>query len=691
MDEKDKAMNSEEQQMGQKSMMGNRTDRQTDDKSQQKASKNWMRKMKQGMRQFWQSPFGCIAWNVGIVYVCYTICRLLFVLVNQSLYGNLWCTTYGLSLLGAGLIFDTTAILYINSLFILLFLLPFHWKERPGFYRVVRALYTGINLLFLLTNLADCIYFPYTGRRTTMSVWDEFAHETGGNLGTVFLHEALNHWYLALAFLFLGGLLYRAFRTPACQQPAVRWHYYLTQTLALVCVAPWIVFGMRGGMTTATRPITLSNANQYVRRPLDAGVVLNTPFSLFRTLGKRSFRVPDYLPEAEAQRYYTPLHEGATDRPFRPLNVVVFILESFSRQYVGPLYTPFLDSLQQEGRSFRYAYSNGRKSIDGMPSVLSSIPSFVEPFFLTPAALNDLSGLAGELGRHKGYHTSFFHGAMNGSMGFEAFARASGFDSYWGRTEYNADPHYQGDQDFDGTWAIWDEEFLQFFCDRLSEFPQPFATSLFTATSHTPFALPERYDGQFPEGPAPLFRCIAYTDWSLRRFFEKAQQQPWFQHTLFVLTADHTSGNCYPEYVTDLGEYAVPIILYAPGMPELKGYDEERVANQIDILPTVLGLLGYDRPYVAFGQDLLQTPPEEKFAVNYLPATGIYQFIQGDYMIQFDGQQTTHAYAFRQDSLLQEDCRTGMPADTLQQMELQLKSIIQQYMQRMNGNELVIK
>ncbi|MGM9759854.1 MAG: LTA synthase family protein [Parabacteroides sp.] len=630
-----------------------------------------------------------LACNLCVVYLCYTLCRLLFVWVNRPLYAGHLDLAYAGELFRAGLIFDTTAILYINTLFILLFLFPLHWKEKPGFYRVVRWLYTGINLLFLSTNLVDCVYFPLTGRRTTMSVFDEFAHETGRNLGSVFLHETVTHGYLLVCLLLLGCLLFKAFRMPVL--PVTRKvPYYLVQTLALLAVAPFVVFGMRGGMTTATRPITISNANQYVRRPLDAGVVLNTPFSLFRTLGKRSFVVLDYMSEEEAVRLYSPLHQPNDTLQTRPLNVVVFILESFSRQYVGPRYTPFLDSLQQQGLSFRYAYSNGRKSIDGMPSILSSIPSFVEPFFLTPASLNDLSGLAGELGRHKGYHTSFFHGAMNGSMGFEAFARASGFDSYWGRTEYNQDPHYGGDQDFDGTWAIWDEEFLQFFCDRLSEFPEPFASSVFTATSHTPFALPERYAGLFPEGPAPLFRCIAYTDYALRRFFEKARKQPWFCNTLFVLTADHTSGNCEPVYVTDLGEYAVPILFYAPGLPELQGYDEAKVVNQIDILPTVLGLLGYERPYVAFGQDILHTPAEEKFAVNYLPATGIYQFVQGDYLLQFDGKQSTRAYAFRRDSLLQENCLATMPAETRQSMEDRLKSIIQQYMQRMNTNQLVV-
>lgn len=159
---------------------------------------------------------------------------------------------------------------------------------------------------------------------------------------------------------------------------------------------------------------------------------------------------------------YTPVHMPADSVQFRPLNVVVFILESFSKESSGFLneeldngtykgYMPFLDSLMAEGLTFKYSFSNGMKSIDGMPSVLSGIPMFIEPFFLTPSSLNTVSSIGGELGK-KGYYTAFFHGADNGSMGFEAFARTAGYTNYFGRTEYNeANP---GNKDFDGHWEF---------------------------------------------------------------------------------------------------------------------------------------------------------------------------------------------------------------------------------------------
>lgn len=648
------------------------------------------------------SNVGSLAWNLLLVYVCYFICRLTFLLTNWAIFGDQFEWGYMFRLFAAGTIFDTTAILYSNALFIVLFLFPFHWKERSAFYRVVRWVFVAVNTFFLISNLVDCVYFRFSGRRTTMSVFQEFSHEAGGNMTSIFLKEFAVNWYLVVLAIALGILLYKLFRSPRpLPLHGPKWSYYVVQTVSLLVVAPFVVFGMRGGMTAATRPITISNANQYADRPVDACLVLNTPFSLFRTLGKKAFIVPQYLSEEEAVRVYSPLHTPADSIQFHPMNVVVLIVESFSKEFVGSFnthldngtykgYTPFLDSLLTKGLTFQYSYSNGRKSIDGMPSVLSSIPSFVEPFFLTPASLNNVSSLAREL-KHKGYYSAFFHGAMNGSMGFQAFANSVGFDSYWGRTEYNEDPKYHGDDDFDGTWAIWDEEFLQFFCDRMTEFKQPFVTSVFTATSHNPYALPERYKNVFPKGTHPIHECIGYTDNALRHFFATASKQPWYNNTLFVITADHASMNEHPEYVTDLGAFTVPILFYAPGMPELQGKDTETVVEQIDIMPTVLGILGYDRPYIGFGQDILHTPKEDKFAVNYISGSGIYQLVKGDYLIQFDGEQVIHAYRFRTDVLMKDDVKDSMPQEVRKEMETQLKSIIQQYMQRMNNNELVYR
>ena len=123
-----------------------------------------------------------LACNIALVYVCYTLCRIVFFLVNYDLFKETVGAGYFWNLMGAGLIFDTSAIVYSNALFILLFLFPLHWKECPGFYKVVRWLFAIVNGLCLSANLIDCVYFKFTGRRTTMSVFEEFRNEQGVKL-----------------------------------------------------------------------------------------------------------------------------------------------------------------------------------------------------------------------------------------------------------------------------------------------------------------------------------------------------------------------------------------------------------------------------------------------------------------------------------------------------------------------------
>ena len=649
-------------------------------------------------------PVLALLWDLLVVYLAYTLCRAVFLALNWSLYSGTLTFAHGLELFGAGLLFDTPAILYTNAVILLMFLLPLQWKERPVFYRVARWIYTIVNSIAVYMNLMDCVYFPFTGKRTTASVFAEFSNEGTGEMLKIFGGQFLSHWYLVLLAAVVTWAFWKLYRPrpEEVKQPMGLSRYYLLRLLALIIAIPLCIGAIRGGFTKATRPITISNANQYVNRPAETGIVLNTPFSIFRTLKKTPFVVPDYLSDEEALSLYSPLHLPADSAAFTPRNVVVIILESYSKQHIGFYnqtlrngtyqgFTPFLDSLlTNSAMTYRYSYANGRKSIEGMPSVLSSLPNFVEPLFLTPASLNHMSGLARELGEKKGYTTAFFHGAQNGSMGFQAFARATGFQRYYGRDEYNADPNFNGDDDFDGTWAIWDEEFFQFFAEQLEQMQQPFMTALFSASSHDPFIVPDKYKGRFPQGERPLQQCIAYTDYALKRFFETASHQPWFQNTLFVITADHVSQQIDPFYCTTLGNYAVPIILYAPGDASLHGYDQERIVEQIDIMPTVLNYLHYDQPYIAFGRDMLDKAPEKGFALHWLPESSSYEYVWGDYALHFDGNQITSAYAFRTDSTFSHNVIGSMPPATLDHMQRHMKSVIQQYIQRMTTDNLVI-
>ena len=645
--------------------------------------------------------------NLIIIYIAYGICRVAFVMENWGLFASDFQWSSVPEMLHGAWMFDTSAILYTNVLYALLMLIPLHYKEMRGWQMTAKWIFIIVNGVCIAANLADCVYFKYTMRRTTNTVFSEFSNE--GNIGSIIGVEFLRHWYLVLLFVvmilamwkcYFGGGSKKTLRKTSMPQGKGLLRYYIIQTLCFAIFIPLCICGMRGGATTAVRPITISNANQYVAHPQEAGIVLNTPFSLIRTIGKKVFEIPEYMSEQEMNALYSPViipNSSSLIPNSSKKNVVILIVESFGREYIGGYnkwldggkykgYTPFVDSLMQHSQTFLYSYCNGRKSIDGMPSILSGIPMFIEPFFLTPASMNDVSGIAGEL-KNKGYYSAFFHGAENGSMGFEAFARKTGFTDYFGRTEYNADKRFNGDKDFDGMWAIWDEPFLQFFATKMSEFKQPFVSAVFTASSHHPYKVPEEYKDIYKEEGIVIHKCIRYTDNAIRRFFDKAKTQSWYKNTLFVITSDHTNLSDHAYYQTDLGGFCSPIIFFDPS-GDMKPGMRDAIAQQIDIMPTVLSYLGYDRPYVAFGCDLLTTTDEDTWAVNYL--NGIYQYIKGDWLLQFDGQKAKALYRFRTDLLLKDNLLTKEPKIAAD-MERQVKAIIQSYMTRMVNNQLVVQ
>lgn len=647
------------------------------------------------LSRFTGSSLFALICNLFLVYAIMFVAHLEFLFENYSYFSGNLTFSHLCEMYVGSLRFDVSGILYVNILYIVLMLFPLHFKENKIYHIVCKWIFIVTNWIALLANLIDSVYFKYTMRRTTATVFSEFGNED--NMVSIFGKEIVNHWYLLLLLIVLTFAMFKLYRKPRSERKNLVWWKYDVSYLLFLAMAVYLsVVGVRGGFTRATRPITISNANQYVDHPIEAALVLNTPFSIIRTIGIPTFQNVDYYAsEEELEKAFTPVHNPANDKGFRQKNVVIFIVESFGREYIGAFnkdleggnykgYTPFVDSLIEHSATFRYSYSNGRKSIDGMPSVLSSIPMFVEPFVLTPASMNRVSGIAGELGK-KGYRTAFFHGAQNGSMGFQAFARSTGFDSYYGRDEYNADSRFGGDADFDGTWAIWDEPFLQFYCTTMSEMQQPFMTALFTASSHHPYNAPDEYKSVFPEGDLSIHKCIGYTDNALRKFFDSARKQPWYDNTIFVITADHTNETNHAEYQTDLGGFSVPIIIYEPGNDSIANrYD--KVAQHIDIMPTILGMLGYDNSYLAFGCDLFATSADDTYAVNYL--NGIYQYVKYGYVLQFDGTNTKAVYSL--DDTLMQNNLVGK-VDRQQQMENELKAIIQQYMSRMNEDRLTVE
>jgi phosphoglycerol transferase MdoB-like AlkP superfamily enzyme len=621
-----------------------------------------------------------------VVFVIYQITRVLFYYINIEHFTEVTLSQLLYMMLG-GLRFDLTAIIYINSLFIILSVLPLKIRHSAKYQTFLLYLFLITNAIGYAFNILDIYYFDYILKRSTIEI---FMFVGEGNMGLLLLQFLKDFWMglvLFIALIYITKKHYSYIKHKKIQ--AVNsYSFYIIGSLFFLLTAYFSIIGIRGGFTRTTRPISLNNAGIYTKKPLEMAIVLNTPFSIIRTLDVQSFSPKNYYPEKELIKIYNPVKHFETDSTFTNQNVVIFIVESLAKEYFGSLntdinngtyqgYTPFLDSLITVSHTFTNAFANGRKSIDALPSVVASVPSLVQPFILSPYSTNNINGI-GSILKKEAYKTAFFHGAPNGSMGFDAFMNMAGHDEYYGYDEYN------NPDDFDGNWGIWDEEFLQFTAHKLNEFKTPFLASIFTLSSHHPFKIPEKYKGKFKKGTLPIHQPIQYTDNALRKFFTTASKMPWFENTIFVITADHCNQTILPEYKTSVGAFSIPIIIYQPNKPE-KAKMDSTIVQQADILPRVLRELNYSGDFVSFGTDI-QTE-KRPFAVNFKNQT--WQYYEGDYLLQFRDEKIIGLYQFKTDRLLYKN----LQETNLQQanyMLNKLKAYIQQYYNRLIENKMII-
>jgi phosphoglycerol transferase MdoB-like AlkP superfamily enzyme len=393
----------------------------------------------------------------------------------------------------------------------------------------------------------------------------------------------------------------------------------------------------------------------------------------------------DFVDQATIDSLVVPIKQYKNNPKSKP-NVVIFILESGAKEYYASFnkgtkiknykgYTPFMDSLAQNSMVYTNAYANGYKSIHAMSSVLAGIPSFKDAFTSSPYPKQKTESLVSTL-KSEGYETSFFHGAPNGSMGFLGYANILGFDHYYGKTEYN------NDTDFDGVWGIWDEPFFQYFNSTISKNKKPFMATLFSVSSHEPYKVPEKYKGKFPKGDVNIHESIGYTDFALQQFFKSAKKEPWFNNTIFVFVGDHTNTVFYDEYKTEMAKNVVAMMIYKPNST-LKGEYKEW-SQQMDLYPTILDLMGYEKPFRSWGRSLVGDTKVAPFAVRY--SANVYQFMSGNYICTFDGNKVL-GFFDKNDADLKHNLISKKTAE-MKLIELKCKAYIQDYMSRIMDKKL---
>ena len=608
----------------------------------------------------------------------FSLCRILFLLFNLKSFPVVYFTDFL-----AGMWFDlmTTAIVFLPLTG--LEILPNKWRGKKWFQVILAIAFHVCLFLCVLINLADIEYFKFTSARSTTSLFTMLGF--GNDLVQQVPSFLRDFWYLVLfliAFQFFGGWLYKRINRIEDDSAITPWW---KQLIYLPVVFALMVIIGRGGF--GLRPIAAPKAASYTIEQ-NIPLVLNSAFTVIKTWGSVTLQEKEYFKPDELVKQFNPIRQYQRENPLpENTNVMVLVLESFSVEYIASIngtnevHTPFLDSLIDSSLVYTNCYASGKKSIDAMPSIISSVPKLMEIEYLASQYASNRIESIPRLLEKKNYSSAFFHGATNGSMSFDVFCDVAGFENYFGRNEYNNENH------FDGTWGIYDEEFLSWSADRITEMQQPFFTTIFTISSHPPYAIPERYQNRFNKGPEEMHNAVAYTDFALSQFFEKIKKEPWYNNTLFIIVADHTPASGSDIYFKDMGNMHIPLVLFHPTNDLFKGRTD-KVVSQSDVMPTVLDLLGYDQSFFAFGHSVFENTPG--YSVSFIGNKYLlfYEVGAEKYMLTWQDEQVTGIYNLK-DQLQSENLMNDGTLSTI--MLNQLKAIIQTYNHALITNKMTVE
>lgn len=617
--------------------------------------------------------FNQLLLRLGIILIVFTLIKVVFYYYNAALF-SLESKGQLTAILFYALRFDIAAIIYINALLILLSLLPVVYRQKAGYQAFQRILFLGFNGVAITFELIDIGFFKFAFRRTIGS--DLTLFKNTAEMIPGFLFE---YWLLPLGFILLMVLLNYCFSVTKRFAPDKKLSS-IFQIGLFILGALLFGIGARGGIQL--RPVMPITALQYVQDTRDAALVSNTSIGLIFSSQQKFLEEVNYFPKAQQEEIFNTTRQYHSTDSIVPKNIFLIVLESFGQEHISHFNpklqtTPFLDTLIEQSFYLEQSYANGLRSTQGIVAITAGLPSMMRaPLMFSAYQSNRVDGLA-RLLQNEGYTTSFFHGANPGSMEFERFSKLSGFEHYYDRTDFN------NDKEYDGQWGIWDAPFFQYAIEQVSQYEIPFLALTFSLTSHHPYKTPESFEQKYPDMKL-LHRSIRYTDDALQKFFETAKTMPWYQNTIFVITADHIGKSSEAIYQTKHGMYRIPILIFDP-MQTLKG-EHQGIAQQIDIMPTVLDLVNYNKPFKSYGESMLDTA-RNNYSFNF--NNDLYQILDENYLLFFDQEKVIGHYQYTTDPFLKENL---IAIDSIESDSLEdaLKAIIQQYHQEMIHNELSI-
>ncbi|KQX00665.1 LTA synthase family protein [Flavobacterium sp. Root420] len=284
-------------------------------------------------------------------------------------------------------------------------------------------------------------------------------------------------------------------------------------------------------------------------------------------------------------------------------NVVLITIESYSADFMKAYgneqnITPFLDSLAQKSLQFTNLYAAGNRTVRGLEAVTLCLPPTAgESVVKREDNKNKFS--TGFIFKQKGYNLKFMYGGDAFFDNMQDFYSGNGYQIV-DKSSFSPE-----EITFSNVWGVCDEDMYNKAIKIMNDEAQqnkPFFNHIMTVSNHRPFTYPNNKI-DIPGDIKSRDGGVKYTDYSLKKFFEMASKQPWFKNTVFVIVADHCASSAGKTQLP-LGKYRIPAFIFAPGEKPSKC---NKLMSQIDLMPTLFGLLHFDYQSKFFGQDVLKS------------------------------------------------------------------------------------
>ncbi|MDH5300227.1 MAG: LTA synthase family protein [Gammaproteobacteria bacterium] len=531
-----------------------------------------------------------------------------------------------------GLRFDLSALIKLIGLPLLLLALPYGWARARWWQGLWHWWVFVAIVLTSLVLIADFIYFGFVNRHVGAEL-ALIADDTRLMLDIAVSDHGLALVMFVLAIFAAAWAWRRSFATPVrpSRNPNRR-------SLALLGLLLLFVLVARGGVQY--KPVGVADAFAF-GSPAAGYLAMNGAFAAQYSLSRGAPKQQQYMPPEQARAlvrqqvgmpgdqfvsndYPVMRDSKASFHPDRPPNVVMVVFESWDaantdvmrklsgKESMGA--TPVFDQLASQGRLFTQFYANGRRSMDGMAALLGSMLTLPQLPYIGKGMEQNRIAWLGSLAKQQGYETIMLQSSNRGSFHMDAIAANAGFDRYYGAEDI---PAIAGHAEQASDWGVWDYQTFMFASQQYAKTQKPFLSFIFTSTTHNPWRVPSSKWEKFEpvDDYKRYLNTLAYADWSLGEFISEAKKAGYYDNTIFIFTGDHI-GRFGDDPTNPRERYHLPLLVLAPG---IKPGLDDRIGSQLDVLPSVADLAGWNIRHGSLGASLFSAEVNTDrgvFAVN---------------------------------------------------------------------------